>query len=108
MPRRRVNMRGLAAELAELERTNPEVRKAAENLERVKAQIIGGEINRHWFTHELVDGRWEHLYDAYWNHPASGARAPKRGVSMDTMLCDCATSPARPYGPVPEPGRSAP
>lgn len=38
--KRQVNMRGLGAELAELERTNPEVRAAAANLERVKREII--------------------------------------------------------------------
>lgn len=42
-----------------------------------------------WYEHELIDGRWEHAYDAYLNHPASGARAPKRGVSTDFILCNC-------------------
>ena len=39
-PRRRVNMRGLEAELRELERTNPEVKAAAAHYERVRDEII--------------------------------------------------------------------
>lgn len=39
-PRRKINMRGLEAELRELERTNPEVKAAAENYERVRDEII--------------------------------------------------------------------
>lgn len=46
-----------------------------------------------WYEHVEVEGRWEHLYDAYLNHPASRAKAPKRGESMDMMLCRC--SPER-------------
>lgn len=42
-----------------------------------------------WYEHVEVDGRWEHAYDAYHNHQASGARATKRGESMDFMLCRC-------------------
>ncbi len=39
-PRRRVSMRGLGAELAELERTNPDVKAAADNYERVRGKIL--------------------------------------------------------------------
>lgn len=40
MKRRRIFMRGLAADLAELERTNPEVRKAAEKYHRTVREIL--------------------------------------------------------------------
>lgn len=42
-----------------------------------------------WYEHIEVDGHWEHLYDAYLNHQASGAKAPRRGESMDMMPCRC-------------------
>ena len=42
-----------------------------------------------WYEHVLVDGRWEHEYDAYLNHQASGARAKRRGISMDFIACHC-------------------
>ena len=42
-----------------------------------------------WYEHVLIDGRWEHAYDAYLNHPASGAKAKRRGESTDYILCNC-------------------
>ena len=42
-----------------------------------------------WYEHALIDGRWEHAYDAYLNHPASGAKAKRRGESTDYILCNC-------------------
>ena len=39
-PKRRAGMRGLGVELAELERTNPEVGAAAENYDRVRDGIL--------------------------------------------------------------------
>lgn len=57
-----------------------------------------------WFTHDLICGMWNHEYDAYLNHQASGARAPKRGISMDWVFCDCAhANGVAPYGPIPQP-----
>lgn len=45
--------------------------------------------NDGWYEHVLIDGRWEHAYDAYLNHQASGARAKRRGESTDWILCNC-------------------
>lgn len=41
--KRKISMRGLGAELRELERTNPEVKAAAENYDRVRNQILSRE-----------------------------------------------------------------
>jgi len=42
--RRRVKMRGLGAELREMERTNPDVALAADDLDRVIGKIIGRSV----------------------------------------------------------------
>ncbi len=42
--RRRVKTRGLGSELAELERTNPAVALAADELDRVTSKIIGRSV----------------------------------------------------------------
>ena len=42
-----------------------------------------------WYEHVQIYGRWEHAYDAYLNHPASGAKAKRRGESMDFIFCNC-------------------
>lgn len=39
--------------------------------------------------HVFIDDHWEHEYDAYYNHPASGAKAPRKGISTDYMICEC-------------------
>ena len=48
-----------------------------------------------WYEHVLIDGRREHAYDAYLNHPASGAKAKRRGESTDTILCNCTDEQSR-------------